>query len=180
MEEAKDDLTATGREALDDLRSAALDPLADALIDPEDVPEVVAGLGEDHNFRVAATKLMEGTIAIYTSQAAEAVRVLSSIGVDAAKEGTKILTKMIEIGQMVASGRLSSESAQRALGHYAEALKLIGRKLQNKTKVEAYKRAQAALATAKGVLYSGLQVALQLGKDAALSYIGKFPTPPTA
>lgn len=154
--------------------------LESALNNPDDVPAVVEGLGEDFNFRAAATKMMDSTIVIYTSQAEEAVKTLRSISTEAAEAGAEILAKMSELGQMVAGGRLSPESAQRALGHYAEALKLIGRKLQNKTKVEAYKRAQAALATAKDVLYTGLRVALQIGKAAALSYIGKIPTPPTA
>lgn len=193
LDRAREDVLSEAEDAVRDVRDtaereagetvemavdAALNPLQAFLSDPDDVPDAI-DLGEDHNFRHAAGQLLAASVDIYAKQAVDTIRALREISVEATEEGSKILQKMAEVGQLVADGRISTDSGQRAIGHYTEALKLIGRKIENRAKVEAYKRAMAALSTAKSVLYTGLQVALQLGKQAALAYIGKIPTPPT-
>lgn len=179
FEEARDALETAGEEAFVELKASAEDVLPGSLRDPFDVPEAVP-LGEDHNFRTAATALIDSSVKIFESQAAEAIRALTEIGVESTQRGTKVLTQMMDVSKLVANGRLSVDSAQNAMRNLTEALKLEGRRAENAAKVEAYQRSQAALATAKSVLFAGLQVALQMGAPAVSAYLNKLPPPPTA
>lgn len=180
LKEAESTFKTAGESALDKLKAVGVDLAGDgatgvfgqvvgALGNPTPIP---LALGENPDFKTAAQALISQAVLLYKHQAAEAITHLSKIGAEAAEKGTDILARMAGLGQKVAEGNLPVAIADRAMDNYLEALKLVGMAAENATKVEAMKRAQAALATAKSLLVTGLQVALQIGQRLAMAYLG--------
>lgn len=165
-----------GEGAAGKVAGAAGKALSDALRDPSDVPGVAEIVGDDFNFRHAASNYLAHAISLYSHQASEAISSLSQIGVDVSQRGAEVLAKMSEVASLVAQGKLSPESGERAVALYAETLRLVGEAAKNKAKVEAYKRAQRAMNTAKSLLFTGLRVALMVGTQGATAWLGNLPT----
>lgn len=79
-----------------------------------------------------------------------------------AKAASVVITKMAELVTKVLEGKISAETAELSLNNYMHAIRLYGSSIENKAKVEAFKRGQDLLEATKKVLFSTIRLGIKV------------------
>lgn len=177
-EDILSDLAGAGDGLIADAEDAILDKAEEILGEGvEDIPDISESGRADRSLDMT----MRYATGLLKEQARVAIASLAAASKEAAEQGSEILSQITQVGQMVAAGQLRHEDGEIAVDNFMEALELIGKRLENEAKVQAYERGQALLASAKSVAFSLLKAGVQISTAKAEGWIsGLVLTPEQA